>query len=125
MSKPVPSQDEVKKLAGQVKGQIDKMLVKLPHASFGKSDVRGLLKTIASDYSQEPAVRWYTGVQVTSALTALDRAFTELDPSALRNFRASLKKLQDTYPPPVDTGWRSSRRSRRRWRRCCNRCWMA
>jgi hypothetical protein len=106
MNKPLPSQDEVKKLAGQVKGQIDKMLGKLPQAAFARSDLRALMQSIASDYSREPAVRWYTGVQVTSALTALHRALSELDPAAKKDIAAALKKLQDRFPPPVDAGWR-------------------
>jgi hypothetical protein len=105
MNKPLPSQDEVKKLSGQVKARIDTVIGKLAGTSYHKNDLQGLMRTIATDYAKEPAVRWYTGVQVSSALTALNKARSELDPAGRKEIEAALKKLQAAYPPPVDTGW--------------------
>jgi hypothetical protein len=106
MNKPLPDRKVVAEKASAIRGRLDAMVGKLDAAKLDPAEVRRLMKLIAADGAAKPEVRWFTGSQVTSALSSLNKALGDLDPQARRpEFDAALRKLQKTYPPPVDGSW--------------------
>lgn len=107
MNEPLPDRAAVAKKAAEVRGQLDGMLGKVEGTGYDKNDLVGLMRAIATENAKHPNVRWYTGVQVASGLTALNKALVELDPTTPRGeVEAALRKLQERFPPPIDGGWR-------------------
>ena len=106
MNQPLPDRDAVAKKAAEVRRQLDSLLGRMEGAGYDKSDLVSLMRGIATEYAKEPDVRWYNGVQITTGLTALNKALRELDPTPRPGVEGLLKKLQADYPPPVDAGWR-------------------
>ena len=106
MNEPLPDRAAVAKKAAEVRVQLDGLLGKMEGTGYGKSDVLGLMRAIATENAKLPDVRWYTGVQITTGLRALNKALSELDPTPRPGIEDLLKKLQTAFPPPIDNGWR-------------------